>query len=135
MPSMVRIAYGGAGVVLPCSAPYDRELLFDYVAQSVRRHGGVRIEHGSSIWTVRAADDGGTACCSECEKPLAGLMFRQALQVFCHACARRLLAGASRPAPPPYTASTRPQPTPRRRGRGVWRGTNLAAVSAGRRRD
>ena len=74
--------------MLPLSNPYDREVLFEYLAEWVRRHATVRLRVGASIYTVVASDGGGALICTGCHRPIARLAFRVVAGVLCAACGR-----------------------------------------------
>jgi hypothetical protein len=89
MNHVVLIAFRGGGTVLPYRTPYDRELVFDHVAQCAKRYGDVQMELGSHHWTVSANGNVGVAC-SGCGQTHA-VSYANGPYVLCHPCARRQL--------------------------------------------
>jgi hypothetical protein len=89
MNHVVLIAFRGGGTVLPYRTPYDRELVFDHVAQCAKRYGDVRMELGSHHWTVSASGNVGVACggCGQAHP----VSYANGPYILCHPCARRQL--------------------------------------------
>jgi hypothetical protein len=84
----VHIEFRGGGTVLPYRGPYDRELLFEHVSQSVRRYGHIRVHHGNQHWMVGIAH-GQAAPCDSCRQPTGNIVYVSDNRTFCHPCARR----------------------------------------------
>ncbi len=105
MNHVALIAFRGGGTVLPYRTPYDRELVFDHVAQCAKRYGDVRMELGSHHWTVSASGNVGVACggCGQTHP----VWYANGPYVLCHPCARRQL-GTGRWTPPQPEGGERP---------------------------
>ena len=105
MNHVALIAFRGGGTVLPYRTPYDRELVFDHVAQCAKRYGDVQMEIGSHHWTVSASGNLGVACggCGQTHP----VSYVSGPYVLCHPCARRQL-GAGRWTAPQVDGGERP---------------------------
>ena len=48
------IHFGGGGLVIPASSPYERQQLIEYVQSCVRSRGAVRVRVDHAIWLVES---------------------------------------------------------------------------------
>lgn len=88
MKDIARLVFQDGGVVLPVKTPYDRELLFEYADQCVKRHGRVRIEIGHRRCVAKLCKDQPETCAS-CGSRLDRISYAIRAGTFCRFCARR----------------------------------------------
>lgn len=90
MSGIARISFQGGGLIIPSKTPYERQLLFEHVAQYAKRHGRVRVELDRQRWTVTAVDDRSQVC-EICNQRPDNLSYVSQARSLCHPCARRAL--------------------------------------------
>ncbi len=90
MKGIARIAFGNGGFLVPAETPYDRQLLFEHVAQCARVHGQIRLSLDGGEWTVARADSQSRVC-SVCDQQPDRLAYAKGQQTLCHPCACRTL--------------------------------------------
>lgn len=59
----VQLSFGGIRVSLPCTTPYEAQLVSDHLQAATRRHGRVELRLGDRAWVVAAQ---GEACGEQC---------------------------------------------------------------------
>lgn len=87
MPEIARICSEGGILSVPASSPYEREVLWEHVQLSLRRHSRVRLELGDRAWLVSRETDGPPERCGACEQPLPELRCAVDSLLLCLRCA------------------------------------------------
>lgn len=90
MKGFAHICFEGGGLILPVQTPYERELLFEHVEVSAKRHGCVRLDVNRRHWTINMPN-GLREACAGCREWLDTLTYRFDAQTLCSECARRAL--------------------------------------------
>jgi hypothetical protein len=90
MRSVAHISFEGGGLIVPAQTPYERELLFEHLEISAKRHGCVRLDVNRAHWTI-SLRDGDQEACALCRRGLGSLIYRFEDQTLCGQCARRAL--------------------------------------------
>ena len=90
MKSVAHISFEGGGLIVPAQTPYERELLFEHVEMSTKRHGCVRLDVNRGHWTI-SLRNGDREACASCSRWLDSLIYRFEGQTLCGQCARRAL--------------------------------------------
>ena len=90
MKGLAHISFAGGGLILPLQTPYERELLFEHVEVSAKRHGGVRLNVNRRHWTI-SMHNGRREACASCRQWLDTLVYRSDGRILCGQCARRAL--------------------------------------------
>jgi hypothetical protein len=90
MKSVAHISFEGGGLIVPAQTPYERELLFEHVEMSTKRHGCVRLDVNRGHWTI-SLRNGDREACTSCSRWLDNLIYRFGGQTLCGQCARRAL--------------------------------------------
>jgi hypothetical protein len=90
MKSVAHISFEGGGLIVPAQTPYERELLFEHVEISAKRHGCVRLDVNRGHWRISLCN-GDREACASCRRGLDSLIYRFEDQTLCGQCARRTL--------------------------------------------
>jgi hypothetical protein len=90
MKSVAHISFEGGGLIVPAQTPYERELLFEHVEVSTKRHGCVQLDVNRAHWTI-SLRNGDREACAACSRCLDSLIYRFEGQILCGQCARRAL--------------------------------------------
>ncbi len=90
MNGVAHISFKGGGLIVPVETPYERELLFEHVEVSTKRHGGVRLRLNSRLWTI-SLSNGHPEVCGACRQSMDTLTYRFDGESRCARCARRAL--------------------------------------------
>ena len=90
MKEMARITFENGGFISPAKTPYDRQLLFEQVAQYTRRRGHIRLDLDREEWSVALAN-AQSRLCAVCGQQPDNLAYVQRERTLCHPCARRTL--------------------------------------------
>ena len=89
MKGIAHLSLQGGGLFLPAHTPYDRQLLFEHVEASAKRHGDVRLDWRHQHWTV-SLSNGQREVCAACRRSLNNLMtYRFDGLILCAWCARK----------------------------------------------
>ncbi len=90
MRGIAQLTFQGGGFILPSKTPYERELLFEHVAQYAKRHGSVHLQFNAQHWTVTRAEERSEVC-AICNQQPDNLSYVSKGFSLCHPCARRSL--------------------------------------------
>ncbi len=90
MKDVAHISFPGGGLIVPAHTPYERQLLFEHVEGSVKRHGRVGFEVNRQHWTISLNNGQGKACAA-CTRRANSMTYRFDGQTLCGQCARRAL--------------------------------------------
>ena len=86
MTGIAQIVSRDGGLILPLRTPYDRQLVFEHVADYTKRHGCVRLTFGRSEWTVALANER-SGVCTRCRERPDKLAYMKGERTLCHPCA------------------------------------------------
>jgi len=87
MRNVAHLSFRGGGFIIPVRTPYDRQLLFEHLAQYAKRHGRIFVELNGERWTITVAD-AQTPLCARCNQQPDNLSYRSRDVSLCHPCAR-----------------------------------------------
>ncbi len=90
MRGVAHISFEGGGLIVPVQTPYERQLLFEHVEVSTKRHGSVRLDVNRQKWTI-SLSNGHREACASCTRQPDSLTYRFDGQSLCGQCARRAL--------------------------------------------
>jgi len=90
MRGVAHISFEGGGLIVPVQTPYERQLFFEHIDLSAKRHGSVRLKINRRHWTV-SLHNGDHEACASCPRSLDALTYRLNGQTYCGQCARRAL--------------------------------------------
>jgi hypothetical protein len=90
MNGIAHVSFPGGGLIVPAHTPYERELLFEHVEASTKRHGDVRFGFNRQQWRI-SLHNGRREVCASCSRWLDNLTYRFDGQTLCGQCARRAL--------------------------------------------
>jgi hypothetical protein len=94
MRGMAHISFAGGGVFLPARNPYDREMLVEHVADSVRSKGDLQVAVDGVSWAVLRDANSVTGFCAGCGYPLHLVCYSPANhEAYCVKCAFGTHAG------------------------------------------
>ena len=89
MKGIAHVSFHGGGLIVPVHTPYDRQLLFEHVEASAKRHGDVRLDWRHQHWTV-SLGNGQRKVCAACRRSLHKLLtYRCDGRILCAWCARK----------------------------------------------
>jgi hypothetical protein len=88
MRGMAHISFAGGGVFLPARNPYDREMLVEHVADSVRSKGELQVAVDGVSWSVFRDTKSVVGFCAGCGYPLHPACYSPANpEAYCVKCA------------------------------------------------
>jgi hypothetical protein len=90
MQGIAHISFGGGGLILPAQTPYERQLVFEHVEATAKRHEHVELSAEGRQWRIGLPTARRELCC-RCLRSLNGRAFRTNGQSLCAHCARRAL--------------------------------------------
>ncbi len=88
MSAIAQITSRQGGLILPLRTPYDRQFVFEHVADYAKRYGCVQLSFRGREWTVALATVRSRVCDRCCERP-DKLAYTYGRRTLCHPCARR----------------------------------------------
>lgn len=87
MKGIAHITFRQGGLILPASTPYDRQLLFEHVAQYAKQHGRIGLGLDRRQWIVAQVEDTPQACAT-CNQQIHNVAYTRSGHTLCHPCAR-----------------------------------------------
>jgi predicted RecB family nuclease len=88
MKGIAHISFEGGAFFMPAKTPYEREVLFDFLNQTTKRHGRARLALNHHGWTVNSQGYERQRCAS-CHRWPQGVTYSRGRRTLCLRCARR----------------------------------------------